>query len=201
MDKGIHYKARDLTVWTYRESEPWLHNVIVTFFNIAWASVISIFETHDFRIEAALKWSNVDVMEIIHAKKIKDLACLNWIEWRLIEIPKTERGPKESKLEEALFRRSEQESLSTKIHQTIEITIRSWVASGLNRWDYLSPVRFNYGWESGIFSFNEVVENPFSLWSAELEILWKDTNWNMLAKLEWINWVVTGSILDIIKID
>ena len=197
MDKGITYTPEEISVWQL-QSNKGEYKVPIDFINSNGKPERRIFQTYDRRIEDVMNNKALLVLTILEVSKIDDMASLNWVDGKLHTININDNN-------EDAIEGEGNEKIETKVSQSskLVIQIRSWTSRWLNRWNYFPPIRFNYRWTTGVFHFSEKIKmtESFSLWEASLEIIWENDKWNMLATLEWINWVVTGDVLDIITVD
>ncbi len=195
MDKWEIYIPDHLSVWELTSKE-WLYQVTIDYQNNQGLQEKRVFETYDHRIEEVLKNNFTLVLTILEVSKIDDMASINWIDWRLKTNNANDNNSRYP------INKNPQKISVKNTSITLEIEIRTWLSVWLNRGNFLPPVTIFHNWKSGSFSLSQSMKRyPFSLWKHSLQIFWKDSRGNILAKLWWVDWVVTGDITSIINLD
>ena len=71
-------------------------------------------------------------------------------------------------------------------------------------WDVWIPgiLPINIKWATWLFQFNNIIHPNFTpKWSQLLDISWEDNHGNMLATIDWVQWLVTWDITHIMRVD
>jgi len=80
-----------------------------------------------------------------------------------------------------------------------------WIRRSRNIiWDIWVPgiLPINGKWATGLFQFNNLQYYNFSpTWGKLLNVEWKDHHGNILATIDWVQWLVTWDITNIMRVD
>ena len=80
-----------------------------------------------------------------------------------------------------------------------------WIRRSRNIiWDIWVPgiLPINGRWATGLFQFNNLQYYNFSpTWGKLLNVEWKDHHGNILATIDWVQWLVTWDITNIMRVD
>lgn len=80
-----------------------------------------------------------------------------------------------------------------------------WIRKPRNiSWDLSIPglLQLTWDWQNWTFQFNDINHPDFSpKWWQLLSIDWKDNYGNILANIDWVQWLVTGEITSIMRVD
>lgn len=184
------YSAEDLTIWEVEEKGQWLYKISVDYTDQKWQKQAKIFETYDSKIENVLKDVANISMQILERPGIDDVASINWIDWLLKNLPH---------VNDNRWSANKKTKSKNVLQWTLTVRIKSGTSKGLNRWR-LSPVSLIYKGKSWIFTLSpteQIEAYPFQIWDSTLSIFDISVKW-AVAKLWWIEWIVTWDILNII---